>query len=203
MQILNNQLEIVGRPSLMRPLPTYRELKKDQVIDGWTVPYNMHADWEAIFWFFGLWTSSYGICKNGKKHRSHQRGAVQATMRDPVFVGDFVDDLQVHTASNTFNPRTNLYHVVLEFGVPPKPRKVEQVDFVYLSAIHNNMKRQQEATETLLDDFFIKVIPLIKTVDQKPLDTSAAKALFSTIKSDYNQAINETLKEVRESEWHF
>lgn len=203
MKLVTNFVELIGKPSMMRPLPTYRELKKDQQIDGWKVPYNMHADWEAIFWFFGLWVSSYGICKNGKKHRSVTRGVTQALTRDPIFVGDYVDGLQVTMANNTFNPRRNLYDVVLEFGIPPLPRSVEQTDFAYLLAIYNHNKQQQESTVKLIEDFFNKVLPLVLTIDGKKLDTSAAKSMFSSITKDYNSATDDTLKELKEKEWHF
>jgi hypothetical protein len=192
----------VGSPCSLAPahkLPM--ELIKDEQYDEWTVPFSMSTDVITLFRLFGLWQSSNGLLKEGRKVRSMRRSLTTAITIEPVLVGDFLDGQQViESITKSYDIKNKTYTVQVKHGKPPKAITLEPITYQYYASILHSDRVQSEQVAKLMSDFFEKVLPLVQS-PAGPLITAPAKATFLPLMESFKQKTEEAHADQEEKTW--
>lgn len=204
MVLYDNMRSMVGAVIDLQPLPEQRELAKDEVIGGWTVPYPMRADWTTIFRVFGLWQSSNGICEDGMDIHVHSGAVREFWLPRPALVGDYILERgrrrQVVGANNRFDGSRGMWRAWIEYGVPPKPRDIDEQTFAYIEELHNTLETISSEAKALMDGFFSEVLPLCMA-GPYPITTAPAQGAWQAKLQAYQQAIDDAKSELEAKKW--
>lgn len=178
------------------------ELLSGTRYDNWQVPFHIvcHSV-EDIFVRFHLWQSSNGLLVAGKHHQSLYRGNHLVATKDPILVGDYLDGKAVLFASNSYNDRQKLWSCYIIHGDPPIPQTVSQHSYTYYQEILASDRTVHQELIELINQFFVQILPLC-TANGMPIVTTAATAIFQSIKTQTVRNIEHSLNKQQEAQWH-
>lgn len=168
-----------------------QEYKGGEQIDGWTVPYPLRESTFNLFKIFGLWVSSNGLCLNGKTHAPFRFYKNVFENKEPILVGDFINNMQVIYTENVFKPRLNRWEGLCIFGTPSNPKSINQEKSYFLSELLSTQKNMNEDFLKLIDDFFSQVLPLCLTPMNGTLQTGPAVAPFTALKESLSAKLEQ------------
>jgi hypothetical protein len=203
MSQFSNIVSQIGAVSPLNPVVIPMDLAKGTQIGNWTVPFNMPAvSLTDLFRAFGLWQSTNGLCMAGVNHASSNRWTVTANTLRPVLVGDRVDGRFVSRAVNSYNNRSRLWSVSIEWGIPQPPIDLQAKDYAYLVATFKHLENQSDRTLKLVDDFFTQVMTKFMAGGYPVTPLPTALAAWEVLKAGYEGDMKKTLDEVEATQWN-
>lgn len=177
-----------------------QEWRAGEWIDGFKVPFNVYGTTRGLFGRFGLWQSSYGVCRAGKDHEPFWLGEYTMQTYAPVLVGDYVMGRQVLESECEYLDRFDVWECHVRYGQPQTATAVAQ-DVRLLQAYIDSDAGIADAVLGLMREMLIQVLPLC-ICGQGGLNTAPAMGALEMLQQQTRQRISQMLDQVRGQLWH-
>lgn len=174
---------------------------KGEKIGNFVVPFNIAGTTAEIYYRFGLWNSTNGVCMPGKDHKPISGGKYKWVSREPVLCGDKILGKAVKIVYNRYNHQSLVWTVrVIEFG-EPETIKAEEGANAAIDSMASGIEKVGKLTEGFFDDFFGQVLKAVQTA-QGPLILEPAQPILELLKQNYKAEIDKIKQGIDDKKWH-